>query len=108
MFFAVFASLLLAINPANAASPHPCAADAISRAAKLLALQAETDQPGKIATTVTALKPIRNPANTKQSFDVLAIKGYVYKSEYRMRFIYAQIPGQCALIGQEILEHTGL
>ena len=31
-----------------------------------------------------------------------------YKSEYRMRFIYARIPGQCALVGQEILEHTGL
>lgn len=105
---ATIASLLLTIGSTKAANAHPCAADAASRAVKLLALQAETDQPITISKTVTAVKPIRNPANTRQSFDVFAVKGYAYKSEYRMRFIYARIPGQCALVGQEILEHTGL
>jgi hypothetical protein len=100
--------MLLNIPTAHAANVHPCAADATSRAAKLLALQAETDQPGTVAKTVTTLSPIRNPANGKQKFDVLAINGYVYKAQYRMRFLYAQIPGQCALVGQEILEFTGL
>ena len=104
----MLAPLLLTISSAKAANDHPCAADAVSRTVKLLALQAKTDQPGAISKTVTTLKPMRNPANTRQSFDVLAVKGYAYKSEYRMRFIYAQIPGQCALVGQEILEHTGL
>ncbi len=106
--FAALAALLLTSSATHAASAHPCTADATSRAAKLLALQAESDQPGTIAKTVTTLKPVRNPANSKQKFDVLAISGHVYKAEYRMRFVYAQIPGQCALVGQEILAFTGL
>lgn len=105
---ASLASLVLTVGAATHPSAHPCAADAIDRAVKLLALQAESDQPGTVSRTVTTLKPIRNPANARQSFDVLSVTGYVYKAQYRMRFIYAQIPGQCALIGQEILEHTGL
>ena len=105
---AAVAALLLASGATQAASTHPCASDATSRAAKLLALQAESDQPGTVGKTVATLKPIRNPANSKQKFDVLAITGFVYKAKYRMRFLYAQIPGQCALVGQEILEFTGL
>ena len=37
-------------------------------------------------------------------FDVLEVRGYIYKAEYRMRFIYAQIPDSCVLMGQEIIE----
>jgi hypothetical protein len=37
-------------------------------------------------------------------FDVLEVWGYIYKAEYRMRFIYAQIPDSCVLMGQEIIE----
>ena len=87
---------------------HPCAKDATHRAAKLLALHAENDQPGGIDKVVTTLKPVRNPANSKQYFDVLAVTGYVYKAEYRMRFLYAQRSEDCILVGQEILEFTGL
>ena len=36
--------------------------------------------------------------------DVLEVWGYIYKAEYRMRFLYAQMPGTCVLMGQEILE----
>ncbi len=112
------AALLFASNASSASSAssalpaaasHSCAADATARAAKLLALQAEGDERAAVnARSVMALKPVRNPANGKQKFDVLAISGNVYKAEYRMRFLYAQIPGQCVLVGQEILEFTGL
>lgn len=107
--FAALAALLLALNATHAASPHQCAADATARAAKLLALHTEGDDRAAVsARTVKTLNPIRNPANSKQKFDVLAVTGYAYKAEYRMRFLYAQISGQCALVGQEILEFTGL
>ena len=39
-----------------------------------------------------------------QTFDVLEVWGHIYKADYRMRLIYAQIKGSCALMGQEILE----
>lgn len=100
--------LTLTSNSTRAGTAHPCASDALTRAAKLLALQAESDKPGSIGKGVTVMQAVRNPANSKQKFDVLAISGFVYKAEYRMRFLYAQIPGQCALVGQEILEYTSL
>ena len=36
--------------------------------------------------------------------DVLEIGGSIYKGSYRMRLIYAQLPGECVPMGQEILE----
>jgi hypothetical protein len=33
-------------------------------------------------------------------FDVLEVLGHIYKADYRMRLIYAQIKGSCALMGQ--------
>lgn len=106
---AAVAALLLASGATHAASAHPCSADATARAVKLLALHTDGDERAAVnARSVRALNPVRNPANSKQKFDVLAVTGHVYKAEYRMRFLYAQIPGQCALVGQEILEFTGL
>lgn len=101
------ASLVVSL-PTSATAAHPCAQDAVRRASKLLALHTDGDQAGSVAKTTTALTPVRNPANSQQQFDVVAVSGYVYKTEYRMRFLYAQIPGQCVLVGQEILEHTSL
>ena len=40
----------------------------------------------------------------KGKYDVLEVWGHIYKADYRMRFIYAQIKGDCALMGQEIIE----
>jgi hypothetical protein len=37
-------------------------------------------------------------------FDVLEVWGHIYKADYRMRFIYAQIKDSCTLMGEEILE----
>ena len=55
---------------------------------------------------VTRLKKLPPVKALKGSgkFDVLEVWGYIYKAEYRMRFIYAQIPDSCLLMGQEILE----
>lgn len=100
-------SLIISLS-ANASAAHPCAQDAIRRAGKLLALHTDGDQAGSVAKTTAVLAPVRNPANSQQKFDVIAVSGYVYKAEYRMRFLYAQMPGQCVLVGQEILEHTSL
>ena len=54
------------------------------------------------------MPPLRNPVNLRQRFDVLEVRGYVYKANYQMRLVYAQIPGACALMGQEILERASL
>jgi hypothetical protein len=56
---------------------------------------------------VKVLKPLKNLAGTGE-FDVLEVPGYIYKGTYRMRFIYGRIPGDCVLVGQEILEITNL
>jgi hypothetical protein len=54
------------------------------------------------------LTSLRNPANRKQLFDVLQVWGHFYKGQYRMRFIYARLLGECLLMGQEILEYADL
>lgn len=96
-------------DAAGATVTHPCADDARGHARRLLALHAEVE-PGAAVTvdvdrSVTPVTPLRNPADPSQRLDVLEIWGYVYKAQYRMRFLYAQIPGACPLVGQEILEY---
>lgn len=80
-----------------------CAGEASKAALKLLKLHSDGDDRAKIdgkAHKIGTIKPLRG----KGAFDVLEIDGYIYKGEYRIRLIYAQIPGTCALMGQEILE----
>ncbi len=57
--------------------------------------------------TVKVLPPIKALKGSGH-FDVLEIWGHIYKADYRMRFIYAQIKGDCVLMGQEILEASNL
>ena len=85
--------------------PH-CADDAREHAVKLLALHVDdSGLRSGIDKSVTRAPSIHNPAYPKQKLDVLAIDGWVYKSRYRMRFIYAPMPDdECVLVGQEILE----
>lgn len=88
---------------------HPCEADAIARADKLLRLHFADDSNAtnienfSIDDKVTKRAPIKNTMG-KGKFDVLEVMGGIYKAEYRMRFIYAQIKDTCALMGQEVLE----
>jgi hypothetical protein len=102
---ATFLAVLLAAAAASApAFAHPCDGDARERAAALLRFHFE--EPGVevgIADKVQQLPALKALAGSGR-FDVLEVWGYIYRAEYRMRFIYAQIPGSCVLMGQEILE----
>ena len=99
-----FVALLLVLSPA-AALAHPCDADAIKRGMPLLQLQFEADEleNAGVDDTVRQLAPVRALKGSGK-FDVLEVWGHIYKADYRMRFIYAQIPDSCVLMGQEILE----
>ena len=91
-----------------ARADHHCAKDALARSAPLLRLQyadssEETVQNLFIDGKVSVGAPIKTPVG-KGSLDVLETTGYVYRSKFHMRFIYAKFAGSCALMGQEILE----
>ncbi len=101
--------LLLTISSPVFASPlHHCEDEAKTQAKKLLAFHFDSAERIEIENTIKSLHPIRNPANKQQFFDVLEVWGNIYKGQYRMRLIYAQIPGECILMGQEILEYAAL
>lgn len=102
------AAALVFSQCAYAAPVHPCAAAATQQAKRLLTFHIGPDDRIAIDDAVKVLAPIRNPANRHQMFDVLEVWGNVYKGQYRMHFIYAQTPGSCVLMGQEILEHASL
>lgn len=93
----------------GAAAAHPCAADAASRAPKLVAfhLGPDFDTPLSWAPP-RALQAIRNPANARQKLDVLEVKAFASpRGQYRLRFIYYDRPaGACVLMGQEVLEQA--
>ena len=103
-----FLLILLLSGPTYAAPAHHCANDATERAKKLLTLHFGVDDRIAIEPAVTLLKPLRNPINKKQWFDVLEVWGNIYKGRYRMHFIYAREPSECVLMGQEILEYANL
>jgi len=98
---ALVAACLAALLASPAAAAPPCAGDAQTKAKKLLALHTE-DASGAVgeAKSLGDLKALKG----KGRFDVLEVTGYLYKAEYRMRLIYAQIKGSCVLMGQEIME----
>ena len=90
------------------AAPLKCEAAALSQAEKLLAFHSDGDNRAEVASHAKALPTIINPANKKQRFLVLEVMGFVYKGNYRMRFLYYPIDGDCVLMGQEILELSRL
>lgn len=100
--------LLFLSGLARAEPAHQCSSAATQQAKKLLEFHFGPDNRIEIDKSVKKLAPIHNPANRKQLFDVLEVWGYVYKGQYRMRFIYARVPGKCILMGQEILEYASL
>ncbi len=99
---------LLLLLSLTASAEHRCANDAKAQAKKLLALHTDDDDRLEVDDTTMTLAPLKNPSNAKQKFDVIEVTGYVYKATYRMHMIYAQLPGECVLVGQEILEMTSL
>ena len=103
------AAVALAVPATTSAqAAHRCAGAAGEQAKKLLTFHFGPDDRIEIDKAVKVLAPIRNPADRAQRFDVLEIWGHIYKGQYRMRFIYAQLPGECLLMGQEILEFASL
>ena len=104
----IFAFFLFLGNFAYAEPVHRCAVAATEQARQLLRFHAGPDHSVEIDKSVTVLAPMRNPAKRNQLFDVLEVWGYIYKGQYRIRMIYARIPGDCLLMGQEILEYAGL
>jgi hypothetical protein len=98
------ALVLAAATPARA-EPHACSADAIVKAESLLRFHVGTEaaQPVDVEQSVKVLPPVKALKGNGR-FDVLEVTGHVYKANYRMRLIYAQIKGSCLLMGQEILE----
>lgn len=109
-FIATLALAAALVSSASAAKLPACAAAARTSAEALLRLHFGLDatEPTtnfSIDDKVTALAPIK-ALKGKGQFDVLEVWGYIYRAEYRMRFIYAQIPGECILMGQEILENS--
>jgi hypothetical protein len=103
VIFALF--LLIGSAAAALAQPHACAADAIAKAEQLLRFHGEVQagQPAAVDQTVKVLPPVKALKGNGR-FDVLEVWGHIYKADYRIRLIYAQIKGSCALMGQEILE----
>ena len=105
---AICAILLFLSGLAHAEPAHHCTSTAMEHAKKLLVFHAGSDNRIGINESVKKLVPIRNPANKKQLLDVLEVWGSIYKGQYRMRFLYVQVPGECILMGQEILEYASL
>ena len=112
--------LALTITSAAQSGVYDCQSDAMMRAGKLLKLHWESegsllaDQPGaptedgslmawSLDDKAVELPAVKAPVGAGM-FDVLEVNGYVYKATYRMRFIYAQIPDACVLMGQEMIE----
>jgi hypothetical protein len=110
MFRTLSPLILLAWSAAgHAAEPASCAADAISRGKPLLTLHFGEGDRISIDDKAKELPSIRNPANPKQLLKVYEVWGFIYKGQYRMRFIYhVSAASGCTLVGQEILEHARL
>jgi hypothetical protein len=103
------AGMVYGSDNALAAGPHACAADAMKRAPALLKYHLpDAGHPFGFSPKAEQVPPINNPVVPTQQFDVLQVWGFVYKAKYRLRFIYAQLPGSCVLMGQEVLEYARL
>jgi hypothetical protein len=90
----------------HAQTSHLCSADAAVKARALLALHLDDAELAKSLAVDPAVKVLAPAKALKGSgrFDVLELWGHVYKADYRIRFLYAQIKGSCVLMGQEVLD----
>lgn len=107
-FSALFLLGLVTISTTVHASEPLCSKDAVAQAAKLLTFHFGEDDRIEIDSIARELPPVRNPANKKQTFQVLEVGGQIYKGQYRMRFLYYHLGNSCILMGQEILEIADL
>jgi hypothetical protein len=108
MFRRLFLVILVGFISVSLTAQHPCEKTAREQAMKLLIFHAGESDLTTIDDHAKILPPIKNPVG-KESFDVLEIWGYIYKAQYRMRFIFAKTgkgktDSDYTLMGQEILE----
>ena len=106
----VLSTLMLGWTALVQAQSHPpvCAPEAREQARRLLDFHVGGDDRIFIEPEVVEQAPLRNPANPKQSFQVLEVRGTILKGQYRMRLIYYRFEDACVLMGQEILEYASL
>lgn len=104
----LFALFVMASTTASHAAPttHHCTADALQQAEKLLKFHNNNDDRAEVSKDSSKFIGSVPALVGKGHFDVLEVWGSVYKGEYRMHFLYAQLPDDCALMGEEILEHS--
>jgi hypothetical protein len=109
MKLVVFLLLFFFIHSSTAAEPL-CATDATERAKKLLTFHVGEGFEDQMSfESPSQISPIKNPANSKQTFKVIEVEAYVSPhGRYRMRFIYFTLPRGCLLMGEEILELSNL
>lgn len=105
-FIAILATLSLSTGTLWAAPIHPCASQAAEQALKLLKFHGDGADRAEIfkdrITSIGTIKALKGSGR----FDVLEVPGGIYKADYRIRMIYAQIPGECVLMGQEVIEQS--
>lgn len=99
---------LVLLLPGRSLHAQQCADEAVWQAAKLLSFHTEGDERAAVDSAATELPSIPNPANEDQQFAVFEVWGYVYKAEYRMRFMFYRLEDECILMGQEIIERASL
>lgn len=102
--FALSLPVLSQTAPAQAADK--CVADAIIKAKQLLLLHSDNDDRAEIDEPTFKKTGTIKALRGKGQFDVIEGLGYVYKVEYRLRLYYADIGGDCVLMGQEVLEYS--
>ncbi len=106
---ALAGTIICAANMAHAQkAQHPCAKDAAAKGNLLLKfhfLEGEEDKNFKatVGDDVKVLPPVKAVIGNGR-FDVLEVWAAIYRTEYRMRFLYTQTKGSCILIGQEIIQ----
>lgn len=95
--------LMLSASDAQAQERHRCAGEAAKQALKLLKFHTDADDRASVdANNVKSIGKVR-ALKGRGRFDVLEVNGAVYKTDYRIRLLYARIAG-CVLMGQELLE----
>lgn len=102
-----FLAAAAAVAPPRSVPVPACAADASRQALKLLRFHVDGDD--RATVDPASVRRIGTVAALvgKHRFDVLEVWGHVYKGDYRIRLIYAQMSSRsCVLMGQEIFEFS--
>lgn len=88
-------------RPNPAGKVHACADAARATALQLLRLHSDNDDRAAVQRDIRKVAGVRAPKG-KGRLDVLEVRGFVYKAEYRIRVLY--LPQGCARVGFELVE----